>query len=184
MTTTDVDKVREALTKHPGGLKLSAMLRIVDLTESRVKEAVNALRAAGEVETAAEYGARLTRTAEAKREPGAPKPKTLTREPADRWEHFRAIQRAKGLSAAARWVAAVMSNEVYANGGGPREMTPEWLGRYRANMSSRQVREHQSRLVEAGLFRRIDNGKGGRRRGNGATFTATVPQWFGSKVAE
>lgn len=184
MTTTDVDKVREALTKHPRGLKLSAMCRVVDLSADRVKEAVSELKTAGEVETAAEYGARLTKPPESKREPGKPKPKTLTREPVDRWEHFHAIQRAKGLSAAARWVAAVMSNEVYANGGGPREMTPEWLGRYRANMSARQVREHQGRLVEAGLFRRIDNGKGGRRRGNGATFAAAVPQWFGSKVAE
>ena len=122
--------------------------------------------------------------APAKAARSVPKPRTLYREPVDQAEHRRAVRdilRGGGITRAVALEAHDQIGMTYAEKGQRvpfgqirRELTQTYLAPF-VGWSPRKVNGAMAEAVEAALFRRVDNGQGGKGNTNGATYVAIVP---------
>lgn len=104
----------------------------------------------------------------------APKAKVPTREPDTQNQHMKCIRKLHTLSHAEFRVAVELHYVAYINGG-KAVCARGYIAKATGVTNSNRVTR---RLVEVGLFRRLDNGKGGRGGGNSAAYVPTVPEWW------
>lgn len=117
---------------------------------------------------------KTTETAEKRKPKAVPTPTVPTREPTTQNQHMRCIRKMHTLSHAEFRVAVELHYIAYTHGG--KAVCAQGFI-YKATGVTNADRVAR-KLVEAGLFRRLDNGQGGRGGSNSATYVPLVPKWW------
>lgn len=108
---------------------------------------------------------------------GPPKPGVPTRAPKTQNEHMSAVLREvkKTTQHVAMTASVLLGRKLKSKFTTDHAELPDSIIADETGLTDRAVGTHMAKAVEAGLFRRVDNGKGGRSKSNSARYRAVVP---------